>query len=372
MARKESLPQTPPTEKAPSTSGPSSFFSTTTGYRLLSPSSNDQPDPDQEDVIWHEPEPYSTVITRKEHTRDPTSILSFREVFWQKNHSTEIPSPLLASRFATASNSTSQLLARAPPSAWAKPDVAVSMQAADGEVAVVPKENAEKLLRDLEGARSETSRLPSVTASDVDAHSMASSDFVDAHIRRGNASSVISVESDATIGKDVGSQSQGPSSLPPLPPPKDLPQHNGQREASEATSSSAMPSTSSSFAGTLASGLNVAMRFVMNNSSEPSRASTPSSSKKHHGLLFAEGATLTSDRISSMIGRSGKDSSSVVRCTMPSSLMSCAGDVALMTCSLRVYLKARIRRRKVERVNPTSGKQVMIGSSSRHSSMHTM
>ena len=197
MARKEPLPQTLPTEKAPSTSGPSSFFSTTTGYRLLSPSSNVH---DQEDVIWHEPEPYSTVITRKEHTRDPTSILSSREVLRQKNHSTEIPSPLLASRFATASNSTSQLLAGAPPSAWAKADVAVSMQAADGEVAAVPKENAEKLLQDLEGARSETSRPPFVMASDVDAHSMASLDFVDAHIRRGNASSVISVESDATIG----------------------------------------------------------------------------------------------------------------------------------------------------------------------------
>ena len=30
----------------------------------------------------------------------------------------------------------------------------------------------------------------------------------------------------------------------------------------------------------------------MNNSSEPSRASTPSSTKKHHGLLFAEGASI--------------------------------------------------------------------------------
>jgi 1-phosphatidylinositol-3-phosphate 5-kinase len=165
------------------------------------------------------------------------------------------------------------------------------MQAADGEVAAVPEENAEKLLQDLEEACSETSRPPSVMASDVDTHSMASSGFVDAHIRRGKASSVISVESDATIGKDVGGQSQGPSSLPPLPPPKDPPQRNGQKEASEATSSSAMPSTSSSFANTLASGLNVAMRFVMN-SSEPSWVSTPSSPKKHHGLLFAEGATI--------------------------------------------------------------------------------
>ena len=366
------MPQTPPTEKTPSTSGPSSFFSTATGYRFFSSSSNAQPDPDQEDVIWHEPEPYSAVITRKEHTRDPTSILSIREVLRQKNHSTEIPSPLLASRFATASNSTSQLLAGAPPSAWAKADVAVSMQAADGEVAAVPQENAEKLLQDLEEARLETSRPPSVTASDVDAHSMASSDFVDTHIRRGNASSVISVESDATIGKDVGSQSQGPSSLPPLPPPKDLPQHNGQREASEASSSSAMPSTSSSFAGTLASGLNVAMRFVMNNSSEPSRASTPFLPKSIMACFSLKVLALTSDHMLSRIGPSGKDSSSVVRCTMPSSLMSCAGDVVLMTCSLRVYLKARIGRRKVERVNPTSGKQVMIASSSRHSSMHGM
>ncbi|PPQ72280.1 hypothetical protein CVT26_006501, partial [Gymnopilus dilepis] len=40
-----------------------------------------QPDPDSDDIVWNEPESYSAVITRKEqHTRDPTSLLSIRDV----------------------------------------------------------------------------------------------------------------------------------------------------------------------------------------------------------------------------------------------------------------------------------------------------
>jgi 1-phosphatidylinositol-3-phosphate 5-kinase len=43
------------------------------------------PDPDQEDVAWSEPEAFSAVITRKEHPKDSTTLLAFREVLRQKS-----------------------------------------------------------------------------------------------------------------------------------------------------------------------------------------------------------------------------------------------------------------------------------------------
>ncbi|KAF9077795.1 hypothetical protein BDP27DRAFT_1357191 [Rhodocollybia butyracea] len=78
--------RSPDTPIASSTSA-SSFFSaaTATGYKLFRTSALVQPDPDQEDVIWHEPEAYSAVISRKEHPRDATSLLSIREVLRQKS-----------------------------------------------------------------------------------------------------------------------------------------------------------------------------------------------------------------------------------------------------------------------------------------------
>ncbi|KAJ3812441.1 hypothetical protein F5876DRAFT_37385 [Lentinula aff. lateritia] len=135
----------PNTPIAPSTSA-SSFFSAAnvSGYQLFRTSALVQPDPDKEDVIWHEPEAYSAVICRKDHPRDPTSILSIREVLRQKSPD---PNLLSASRFASLGSATSKKLNGGrgdrpsmlsnglPPSAWAKPDVQVTKQEAEGEVA---------------------------------------------------------------------------------------------------------------------------------------------------------------------------------------------------------------------------------------------
>ncbi|KAJ7475020.1 hypothetical protein FB451DRAFT_1465444 [Mycena latifolia] len=64
----------------------SSFFSAPSNYKqLFAGAAQAQPDPDQEDVVWHEPEAYSAVISRKEHPCDVTSLLSIREVLCQKS-----------------------------------------------------------------------------------------------------------------------------------------------------------------------------------------------------------------------------------------------------------------------------------------------
>ncbi|THH14287.1 hypothetical protein EW146_g6020, partial [Bondarzewia mesenterica] len=47
-------------------------------------SSAPKPDPDNEDMVWHEPETYSATISRKEHPRDPSSLLSLRDVLRNK------------------------------------------------------------------------------------------------------------------------------------------------------------------------------------------------------------------------------------------------------------------------------------------------
>jgi 1-phosphatidylinositol-3-phosphate 5-kinase len=63
-----------------------------TGYRLFT-SSKTQPDPDQEDIVWDEPEHYSAVISRKEHGRDASSLLSIRDVLGRKVTPTQ-PTPV--------------------------------------------------------------------------------------------------------------------------------------------------------------------------------------------------------------------------------------------------------------------------------------
>ncbi|KAJ4490808.1 hypothetical protein J3R30DRAFT_137416 [Lentinula aciculospora] len=151
----------PDTPMAPSTSA-SSFFSaaTATGYKLFRTSTLVQPDPDQEDVIWHEPESYSAVICRKEHPRDPTSLLSIREVLRQKSPDSNI---LIGSRFASIGSSTAKISNGGdrpsmfpngvPPSAWARPDVQVSKQEVEGEVAsgvLTGRDNVHRMLHELE------------------------------------------------------------------------------------------------------------------------------------------------------------------------------------------------------------------------------
>ncbi|KAF9011094.1 hypothetical protein BDQ17DRAFT_1298485 [Cyathus striatus] len=282
-------PLTPPTIGSSSSNANSSFFSVAAGYRLFSSSSQKPPDPDQEGIIWHEPEAYSAVISRKEHPKDPASLLSFREVLRQKAPTSDS----LASRFV---NPASGFAANTLPSAWAKPDVRVSKQAAPGEVSGLPEtgavESVEKIIHGIEATSPEPSR-PGSALSDVS--TIASGSVVDAHIRRGKASSVISIneteESEVTIGRDAAGLSAFQVQLqPPTVPPKDSDQSskNDFSESSVATVTS--EEHQSSFTSSLASNLGYAMRFVVGGHHIP--RPVPAHVKNHHGLLLAEAGSI--------------------------------------------------------------------------------
>lgn len=285
-----SSPQPPAPASSPTLANPSSFFSAAAGYKLFTSSSRTQPDPDQEDVIWHEPETYSAVISRKEHPRDPASILSIREVLRQKPP-TDGSGGLPLSRLANPGSSNLRLTGGIPSSAWAKPDVQISMEAADGEVSGLPEssDSAGKILHDIGSMSADSSR----PGSSLSGNFTASSE-VDAHIRRKKTSSIISVESDATIGRDSPSASliaMPQSQPPPLPPKGDIPlmvqrsSFEGQPSSQADTTPSVLP-----FTNTLTSSLNIAMRFVMNNRDAP-LLSAPSP-KGHHGLLLADASSV--------------------------------------------------------------------------------
>lgn len=210
------------------------------------------PDPDQDGIVWHEPEPYSAVISRKQHPRDPTSLLSIRDVLRHKT-STEGPSGLPFGASGLRGVAT-------PPSAWAKPAVEVSKEAADGEVSGLPDiaESVGKILQEMDVASGDLLRPGS---------SLSGYSGFYTHIRRGKASSVISAESDGTIGPDNASTSHPP----PTPPPKD-----------EQTPSMQPNSTNPSFTTTLAGGITSAVRYMLKSGDVP--RSTSPFSKKHHLL----------------------------------------------------------------------------------------
>ena len=77
VVRASSGSQTSPTIPA-AESGPSSFFSVASGYKLFTSSSKQQPDPDQEHVVWNEPETYTAIVSRKEHPREASPLISLR------------------------------------------------------------------------------------------------------------------------------------------------------------------------------------------------------------------------------------------------------------------------------------------------------
>jgi 1-phosphatidylinositol-3-phosphate 5-kinase len=259
------VPQlSPATAAAPN---PTSFFSNNGPYKLFASSANSQPDPDQEGVIWHEPEAYSAHISRREHPRDPTSLLSLRDVLLPKTP-TEGADGKLSSRFSSLSVSVSRMVSGTPPA------VEVTKQAVDGEVAMLtePEETARKILHDLEADSTETlSKLSASTGS-------SSSSNFEAHIRRAQASSILSVDSDvsdATIVPNNG------SIRPPTPPSEE----NKERDKESLSDSSSLVPTTSTFTNSLTSGLSNAMRYMLK-PGEPSRPSSPF--KNQHGLLSTD------------------------------------------------------------------------------------
>lgn len=181
------------------TSNQSSFF----GSKLFS-SSSAVPDPDQEGIVWHEPDTYSAVISRKEHPRDHMSLLSLRDVI--RNKVLADDSNGQPSRFGNVEGSRSHVSGVMPPSTWAKPEVEINKHAVGAAVSGLPKaESAGGLLQEMESSV-ESSQAESISTT---------SQFGEAHIRRGKASSLLSGDNDLIVS---------PESItdPPALPPKDI------------------------------------------------------------------------------------------------------------------------------------------------------
>lgn len=269
-----SLPRAASSSQEPSYLSPrsaaqgSSFFSSTSGYRFFSGGAKHSPDPDSEDAVWHEPDDYSAVITRKEHPRDPTSILSIREVLRQKSPTEMTPSPL--SRFVSSGESKgSSGLGIMPPSAWARPAVEVTKEDAGGEVSHgKTNQSTRTMLHNLEASDSR----PSTAMGTV-----ATSGFA-THIRRGKASSIMSseAETDDTVG----------ALEPPEVPSKAAPTTPAKGTADAPQMHSPVPQRGSFFTNSLPSGLAGAMRYMLNGNETPHTASP--FARNHHGLLSTE------------------------------------------------------------------------------------
>jgi 1-phosphatidylinositol-3-phosphate 5-kinase len=234
--RNASSVQSVPSPSLTPTTNQSSFFVTNVAYKLFS-SSSVKPDPDQEGIVWHEPETYSAVIGRKEHPRDHASLLSLREVL--RNRASVEAFNGLSSRFGGAEGSkSSKVSGMMPPSAWANPTVEISKHATRGEVSGLPEtESAGKQFQEMETTSTESSHVGSLSSSE-----MSKSQFGDAHIHREKAPPLLSGDSDLTIGPKDEDMSQ-----PPALPPKD-------------SEPSSPPETGSFFTNSLTS----AVRYMLN------------------------------------------------------------------------------------------------------------
>lgn len=280
-------PAVPPPTPAADSKRPS-LFSRTVSSKWF-PSAAPQPDPDEEGAVWHEPEAYSAVISRKEHPRDPASLLTLAiPDLLRPKHLTDHAVPPPATKFTTIGSSGGKGTGNTPPpSAWAKPDVQMTMQAADGRLSGASAEAVDRMMHDLEVASTSESPVSRREASVTE--SQQSSSGFETNIRRGKASSLISADSDtSTIGPPSDDSDR---SKPPPPPPKDAPgpPSNGSAPPNGTTAppeplaedgGQPQPQSSSTFT----SSLTAALRYMVKSGPPP-----PPPVKYHHGLL---GATL--------------------------------------------------------------------------------
>jgi len=285
--------------------GRSSASSSTSSFKFFS--SSHKPDPDREDSVWDEPEAYSAAVTRKEHPRDPTALLSLREVL---RHKVPVDNPQNAQ---SSSSITVSRMANnsAPPSAWAKPAVEVNMAAVDGKVTGMPEAvvTAGRILHELDGA--------SVLSSKGSTDSTASG-FIETNVHRGKTSSIlsrVSLESIDAIGHAPHHAVLGdrdkyvpvpPGQRAAAPPERERANKAGGLLVDPRSRSSTMSTTQDSIdrdreseAGTNASdsiilswtsSLTNAMRYMLK-ADLPSQPATPPA-KNHHGLLYADPMTI--------------------------------------------------------------------------------
>ena len=264
--RSQIIPTEPPPTPASNGSRPS-FFSKGKWFPPATP----QPDPDQDDAVWQEPEEYSAVISRKEHPKDPASLLmSIPEVL--RKAPVDLSAHSSASRFINANNGG--VKGAPPPLVRAKPEVQVSMQAADALLSGVSSESVDRIISELE-AVSDHPRSRTDSGSDSQT---SSSSFFEANIRRGKASSIMTTDSDtSTIGPpSPAEQREDP---PPLPP-KTSDTVTSDADAELRPTESFISGSGPSVTETLTNTLTAALRYMVKVGDLP-----PTPATHHHGLL---------------------------------------------------------------------------------------
>ena len=287
------VPPTASRQNTTSTLGRSSASNSTSSFKFFG--SSHKPDPDREDSVWHEPEAYSAVVTRREHPRDPTALLSLREVLRHK-----VPVEGSQGTQPSAIASVSRMVNNsAPPSAWAKPAVEVSMAAVDGQVtgmgmpeAVV---TAGRILHELDGA--------SVLSSKGSVDSTTST-FVETHVHRGKTSSLLpraSMESNGSTGPSH------PSAAVPTAhrAATERAYWSGGMPAGSRSRSSTVSTTQDSATGQEAApthdegsilswtnSLTTAMRYMLKGDLPSRPATAAAAANHHHGLLYADPLTI--------------------------------------------------------------------------------
>ncbi|KAF8742340.1 hypothetical protein AX14_005203 [Amanita brunnescens Koide BX004] len=263
------VPEGAPSPPASSTPSASSAVATTKGYKFFSNSGHaQQPDPDKDDAVWHESDTYAAVVTRKEVSRDSASLLSIRDMLRHR-----VAAELGASGTRTAPPT--------PRSAWAKPEVQLSMEAAGGEVAGLPDtvESAGKILQELEAiALVEEPRAESVKNDSASVSSTSMSTLA-RRVKAPAASTGSSAGDDAAVDMH--------SVLAPDLPPKDHPPISTQGSPTPTPGQGRSPP---SLANTFTNSLSYALRLISSGQSTPRGAGH--SAKAHHGLLNADGAAI--------------------------------------------------------------------------------
>lgn len=291
--------------------GRSSASSSTSSFKFFS--SFHKPDPDREDSVWDEPEAHSAIVTRKEHPRDPTALLSLREVL---RHKVPVDGPQSAQ---SSSITVSRMGNNAsPPSAWAKPAVEVNLAAVDGQVTGMPEAvvTAGRILHELDGA----SVLSSKTSTDS-----AASGFIETNVHRGKTSSILSRRVSLETLDAIGPAAPAPhhhaaraaaAAAAAAPPERERAFRPGvgpgllvdPRSRSSTISTTGQGSfdhrdreseaSTDSVILSWTSSLTNAMRYMLkadlpssSSSSSSSQPATPPA-KNHHGLLYADPMTI--------------------------------------------------------------------------------
>ena len=281
-----------------STPGLTSFVASVQALASSKPA-NSALDPDDESTAsrWHFQESLSSQISRRDHPKDGSNIMSLRDVLRNK----AVDGTSLASRFSNITHSTtpstSKLAGKPPPSAFGSASLELDTHHVQGSVAPPTPEAAdvfEQILRDAEG-----DDYTLVDSLDPDS----AAGTLENSARSGGASSINSaMDHDSTPKLSVF--------LPPPPavPPKDFPmlvtsvattpateqtQSQLVSDGTSAPSQTTDPNPAAAFAmGSLTSTIANAMRFVLHVGQQENEERTAPTN--HHGLVAMESPDIDS------------------------------------------------------------------------------